>query len=213
MNIIYTFIYLLAALIVVTGFYIQSNKYLRSMVLTQAFQSFIIALIAFLLGIALKQYTFFVLGALVILLRTILVTYFLTSKIPKNKNYLYESKLPTTYYLLVDLAFIVISIFIVYSISFIHIKSHIFPDSNIILFPLLLFFQGLFVIASRRRTIAQILGYIEEENSLILLGTFILPVPIIIESSVFLDVLVLVVIFSIISIEKTEHKPVEELRG
>ena len=213
MNMVFTVIYLLAALIVVTGFYIQSNKYLRSMVMTQAFQSFLIAVIAILLGIELKQYTFFILALLVILLRTVLVTYFLAGKIPKNKNYLYESRLPTTYYLLVDLAFIVISIFIVYSISFIHIVSRIFPESNIILFPLLLFFQGLFIIASRRRTIAQILGYIEEENSLILMGTFILPVPIIIESSVFMDVLILVVIFSIISIEKTEHKPVEELRG
>lgn len=213
MNIIYTVIYLLSALIVVTGFYIQANKYLRSMVMTQALQSFIIALIAFLLGIALDQYTFFILGILVILLRTVLVTYFIIWKIPKNKSYLYESKLPTTYYLLIDMAFIVISIFIVYSISFIHIVSHIFPDSDIILFPLLLFFQGLFIIASRKRTIAQILGYIEEENSLILLGTFILPVPIIIESSVFLDVLILVVIFSIISMEKAEHKPMEELRG
>ncbi len=213
MNIVFTIIYLLAALIVVTGFYIQSNKYLRSMVMTQAFQSLLIAIIAIFLGFELKQYTFFILAVLVILLRSVLVTYFLAEKIPKNKNYLYESRLPTTYYLLVDLAFIVISIFIVYSISFIHIVSRIFPASNIILFPLLLFFQGLFIIASRRRTIAQILGYIEEENSLILMGTFILPVPIIIESSVFLDVLILVVIFSIISIEKTEHKPVEELRG
>jgi Hydrogenase 4 membrane component (E) len=144
MNIIYTIIYLLSALIVVTGFYIQSNKYLRSMVLTQAFQSFIIALIAFLLGIALKQYTFFILGALVILLRVVLVTYFLTAKIPKNKNYLYESRLPTTYYLLVDLAFIVVSIFVVYSISFIHIKSSIFPNSNIILFPPSPFLPGPF---------------------------------------------------------------------
>ncbi|HII81822.1 MAG TPA: hypothetical protein HA269_00760, partial [Ferroplasma sp.] len=77
MKIIFTVIYLLAALIVITGFYIQVNKYLRSMVMTQALQSFIIALIAFLLGIALRQYTFFILGALVILLRTVLVTYFL----------------------------------------------------------------------------------------------------------------------------------------
>ena len=138
MNIVYTFIYLLAALIVVTGFYIQSNKYLRSMVLTQAFQSFIIALIAFLLGIVLRQYTFFILGALVILLRTILVTYFLASKIPKNKNYLYESKLPTTYYLLVDLAFIVISIFIVYSISFNSEFSMPSASSTARIYPMLL---------------------------------------------------------------------------
>lgn len=213
MNIIYTIIYLIAALIVVTGFYIQGNKYIRSMALTQSFQSFLIAIISFMLGFVLKDYTFFILGILVILLRAFLVTYFLINKIPKNKSYLYESKLSTSYLLIMDLIFIIVSIFIVYSISFIHIKTVTFPVSNIILFPLLLFFQGLFLISSRRRTIAQVLGYIEEENSLILFGVFILPVPIIIESSVFLDVLVLVVIFSVISIEKPMHEKMEELRG
>ncbi len=213
MNIIYTIIYLIAALIIVTGFYIQGNKYIRSMAITQSFQSFLIAIVSFMLGFALKDYTFFILGILVIILRAFLVTYFLINKIPKNKSYLYESKLSTAYLLIMDLIFIIVSIFIVYSISFIHIKTITFPVSNIILFPLLLFFQGLFLISSRRRTIAQVLGYIEEENSLILLGVFILPVPIIIESSVFLDVLILVVIFSVISIEKPIHEKMEELRG
>ncbi len=213
MNFIYDIIYIIAAFIIISGFYIQGNKYLRSMVMTQALQSVLIAVISFILGFILNEYTFYILGALVLILRVILVTYFLLNKIPKRLGYLYESKISVTYMLLVDLAFIVISIFIVYSVSFIHIVSHIFPDSNIILFPLLLFFQGLFIIVSRKRTIAQVLGYIEEENSLILLGMFILPVPIIIESSVFLDVLILVVIFSIISLEKTEHKPMEELKG
>jgi len=213
MNIIYTIIYLIAALIIVTGFYIQGNKYIRSMAITQSFQSFLIAIVSFMLGFALKDYTFFILGILVIILRAFLVTYFLINKIPKNKSYLYESKLSTAYLLIMDLIFIIVSIFIVYSISFIHIKTITFPVSNILLFPLLLFFQGLFLISSRRRTIAQVLGYIEEENSLILFGVFILPVPIIIESSVFLDVLILVVIFSVISIEKPMHEKMEELRG
>ncbi len=213
MNIIYTIIYLVTALIAVSGFYIQGNKYIRSMAMTQGFQSLLIAIVSFMLGFVLEEYTFFILGVLVIILRVFLVTYFLINKIPKNKSYLYESKLGTTYLLIIDLIFIIISIFIVYSISFVYIKTVTFPVSNILLFPLLLFFQGLFLIASRRRTIAQVLGYIEEENSLILLGVFILPVPIIIESSVFLDVLILVVIFSVISIEKPVHEKMEELRG
>ena len=213
MNLIYTIVYLMAALITVTGFYIQVNKYIRSMAMTQGFQSLLIAIVSFMLGFALKEYTFFILGVLVIILRMFLVTYFLINKIPKNKSYIYESKLSTTYLLIMDLIFIIVSIFIVYSISFIYIKPVTFPVSNILLFPLLLFFQGLFLMSSRRRTIAQILGYIEEENSLILLGIFILPVPIIIESSVFLDVLILVVIFSVISIEKPVHEKMEELRG
>ncbi len=213
MNIMYTIIYLIAAFLAITGFHIQSEKYLRSMVLGLAIQSSMIALISFIFGIILDSYTFIILGILVIFLRVILVTYFLINKIPRSLSYVYESKVSTTYMLILDFIFIIISIFIVYSISFIHIVTITYPVKNILLFPLLLFFQGLFLIASRKRTIAQVLGYVEEENSLIILGVFLLPVPIIIESSVFLDVLILVVIFSVISIEKNVHEKMEELRG
>ena len=53
----------------------------------------------------------------------------------------------------------------------------------------------------------------EEENALVLFAMFLLPVPIVIEASVFLDVLALVVISSVITVEKVNHEPMEELRG
>lgn len=83
----------------------------------------------------------------------------------------------------------------------------------LLIFPFILLFQGLFLIASRRSTIAQILGYIEEENALILLGLFLVPVPLLIEASVLLDVLALVVISSLVILEKREHEVLEELVG
>ena len=76
-----------------------------------------------------------------------------------------------------------------------------------------LFFQGLFLIASRRTTYAQIMGYIEEENAIVLFAVFLLPIPLLIEASVFLDVLALVVISSVVVVEKFTHERVEELRG
>ncbi|EQD60499.1 hypothetical protein B1B_07764, partial [mine drainage metagenome] len=66
---------------------------------------------------------------------------------------------------------------------------------------------------SRRRHFSQIIGYVEEENSLVLFAIFLLPVPIVIEASVFLDVLALVVISSVITVEKFSHERMEELRG
>jgi hydrogenase-4 component E len=122
-----------------------------------------------------------------------------------------------SYLFLVDLIFIVISVFILYSVAFSGIVLHSFLEnsgnSGVLVFPLTLFFQGLFLIASRRTTFTQIIGYVEEENSLVLFAMFLLPIPIIIEASVFLDVLALVVISSIVVLEKFTHEPVEELRG
>ena len=57
------------------------------------------------------------------------------------------------------------------------------------------------------------MGYIEEENAIVLFAVFLLPIPLLIEASVFLDVLALVVISSVVVVEKFTHERVEELRG
>ena len=129
-------------------------------------------------------------------------------------TYVYETNVNVASLLLIDLAFIVVGIFIIYSLVFTRADLITkFGPSSILVFPLSLFFQGLFLIGSRRSTFSQIIGYIEEENSLVLFAIFLVPVPIIIEASVFLDVLALVVISSILVIEKFRHFPMEELRG
>lgn len=60
---------------------------------------------------------------------------------------------------------------------------------------------------------AQIIGYIEEENGIVMLGLFLIPLPLLVEARVFLDVLGLVVISSLLIFEKREHKALEELKG
>ncbi len=214
MNSVDTVVYLISSLIAISAFYIQGQEFIVSMIRGQSVQSVLIAVVAFIIGWQERSYDFFILGALIIVLRAFLVNYFLQKRIPKQKVYLYERKVSLSYLFLLDLIFIVISVFIIYSIAFSGIVLHSFlGNSAVLVFPLTLFFQGLFLIASRRTTFTQIIGYVEEENSLVLFAMFLLPIPIIIEASVFLDVLALVVISSIVVLEKFTHEPVEELRG
>ncbi len=214
MNSIDTVVYLISSLIAISAFYIQGQEFIVSMIRGQSVQSVLIAVVAFIIGWQERSYDFFILGALIIVLRAFLVNYFLQKRIPKQKVYLYERKVSLSYLFLLDLIFIVISVFIIYSIAFSGIVLHSFlGNSAVLVFPLTLFFQGLFLIASRRTTFTQIIGYVEEENSLVLFAMFLLPIPTIIEASVFLDVLALVVISSIVVLEKFTHEPVEELRG
>ncbi len=217
MNSVDTVVYLISSLIAISAFYIQGQEFIVSMIRGQSVQSVLIAVVAFIIGWQERSYDFFILGALIIVLRAFLVNYFLQKRIPKEKVYLYERKVSLSYLFLLDLIFIVISVFIIYSIAFSGIVLHSFlgnsGNSAVLVFPLTLFFQGLFLIASRRTTFTQIIGYVEEENSLVLFAMFLLPIPIIIEASVFLDVLALVVISSIVVLEKFTHEPVEELRG
>ncbi len=217
MNNIDTVIYLISSIIAISAFYIQGQEFIISMIRAQSFQSIFIAIIAFIMGWEEKSYDFFILGVLIIVLRAFLINYFLEKRIPKGKVYLYEKKVSLSYLFLLDLIFIVISVFIIYSIAFSGIILHSFLENSgssaVLVFPLILFFQGLFLIASRRTTYTQIIGYVEEENSLVLFAMFLLPIPTIIEVSVFLDVLALVVVSSIVVLEKLNHEPMEELRG
>jgi len=217
MNYIDSVVYLISSLIAISAFYIQGQEFIVSMIRGQSVQSVLIAVLAFIIAWEERSIDFFILGALIIVLRAFLVNYFLQKRIPKQKSYIYEGRVSLSYLFLVDLIFIVISVFILYSIAFSGIVLHSFLEnsgnSSVLVFPITLFFQGLFLIASRRTTFTQIIGYVEEENSLVLFAMFLLPIPIIIEASVFLDVLALVVISSIVVLEKFTHEPVEELRG
>ena len=131
-----------------------------------------------------------------------------------RRSYIFERNVSVPSLLLVDLVFVVTATFVVYSLALSKIIPHSsFGSSPVLLFSLILFFQGLFLITSRKGTLTQVLGYVEEENALILFGLFLLPVPIIIEASVFLDVLALVVISTVVTQEKDRHEPVEELKG
>ena len=207
-------IYLSSAAVLITAVYIQGQRYLISAIRGQLVQSTIIAVIAFILAYTENSVDLLILGILLFFLRGVLITYLLVARVPMKKAYYFESGINVPYLFLVDLVFMVVSVFILYSIAFSGLVPVTLPDSpQDLLFPLLLFFQGLFLITSRRSTFTQIVGYVEEENALVLFAMFLLPVPIVIEASVFLDVLALVVISSVITVEKVNHEPMEELRG
>ncbi len=217
MNSAETLIYLISSFVAISAFYIQGQEFIVSMIRGQSVQSVLIAIVAFIIGWVEKSYDFFILGALIIVLRAFLVNYFLEKRVPWERIFLYEKNVNLSYLFLLDLIFIVLSVFIIYSVAFsgITLRSFLGSSGNgaVLVFPLTLFFQGLFLIASRRTTFTQIIGYVEEENSLVLFALFLLPIPLIIEASVFLDVLALVVISSIVVLEKFSHEPVEELKG
>lgn len=212
--IVTSFVYLLSALILIAAFYVQGQRYIVSMIRGQFFQSLLIAIISFFLAYVEDSIDLVILGILIIILRGIIVTILLERRVPDRKHYIFEDDVNVPYLFLVDLIFIVVAVFIVYSLAFSSlVPKYSFLGSSDLLFPLLLFFQGIFLITSRKNTITQVIGYIEEENSLVLFALFLLPIPLIIEASVFLDVLALVIISVIVNKEKPVHEVMEALRG
>lgn len=204
----------LSSLILITAFYMQGQEFIRPMIRGQLIQSILLAAISVLMGIITGDVDFIILAALLLVLRGFLVTYFLEKGIKKSQVHLHERHVSVAYLFLISLIFVLTAVLIVYSVVFSGIRTEsIAGNQGILVFPLALFFQGLFLIASRRTTYAQIMGYIEEENAIVLFAVFLLPIPLLIEASVFLDVLALVVISSVVVVEKFTHERVEELRG
>ncbi|AWR97932.2 hydrogenase [Acidianus sulfidivorans JP7] len=199
---------LISVLIIAIAFYIQGQAYYKPLIEGSGVQSLVIGGLSILLGIITGKLDYYILAVIIIVLRGYLIPTVLLKVI--GKKYGEREKISGVASLLViDLAFFFIAVLAIYEV----VISKIFPNDPFIIFPLSLFFQGLFLIASRRSTPVQITGYIEEENALVVLGLFLIPIPLLIEASVFLDVLGLVVISTILILEKREHYPIDELKG
>ena len=205
---------LLSTFILISAFYIQGQAYFKPAIYAQAIQSTLIAILAFHLGISLFSIDYIILGITVILLRTVLITIFLFRGLVKEKPGTRESSKGVASELVLNLAFSIIASLVVY--YFVLEKIPISTEINntlMLLFAFILLFQGVFLIISRKSTIFQFIGFIEEENSTILFGILLLPIPFLIEVSVFLDVLGLVIISSILTLEKAEYSRLDELKG
>ncbi len=204
---------LISTSIIISALYIQGQAYFKPIIYVQAIQSALISILTFYLGFALKLIDYIILGITIIILRSFLITFFLIRGL-KAKPGIRESTRGVASELVVNLAFFFLAVFIIYYFVLGNIGITTEAGTNtLIIFSFILFFQGLFLIASRRSTIAQIIGFIEEENSIVLFGILIIPIPFLIEVSIFLDVLGLVIITSLLTLEKLEHIKLEELRG
>jgi len=204
---------LISASIIISALYIQGQAYFKPIIYVQAIQSALISILTFYLGFALKLIDYIILGSTIIILRSFLITFFLIRGL-KAKPGIRESTRGVASELVVNLAFFFLAVFIIYYfvLGNIGITTEA-GTTTLIIFSFMLFFQGLFLIVSRRSTIAQIIGFIEEENSIVLFGILIIPIPFLIEVSIFLDVLGLVIITSLLTLEKLEYTKLEELRG
>jgi len=94
----------------------------------------------------------------------------------------------------------------------------IFPQPGGAL-PFVLLVEGLLMLATRSNTIVQVIGYLEEENAVVYAGALFAPsFPLFVEVVVFLDVLGVVLVGVILSIQRDvtgtpEQTALEELSG
>ena len=207
-------VYMLAAFTLLSTFYILLQPFIRAMIRGMVVQSILIGLISFIMAYYLDSIDFVFLGILVIVLRGFLVSYLLERHILKRKPLARERTygIPST--ILTAIAIAIVGSFVVYFYVFYNLIVNVMIGTNsILLFAFMMMFLGIYLILSRKNTMTQIIGYVEEENSMVLMSIFLIPVPFIVEVTAFLDVITLVLIASVVAKEKLEHVELQELRG
>lgn len=199
---------LLLVFVIITAFYIQGQSHYRPLVRGFGVQSVAMALLSLYSYVTTGDMDYLLLGLMILIIREFVIPLIL-QRIPGKRYVERENFSGVASLLVLDMAFFFTSVIVIFTLAI----SRIFPDDPGIVFPLSLFFQGLFLMGSRRSTPSQILGYLEEENAIVVLGLTLFPLPLLIEASALLDILALVVISSVIVLEKRDHLPLEELRG
>ncbi|ABP95590.1 Hydrogenase 4 membrane component (E)-like protein [Metallosphaera sedula] len=201
-------ILLLSFLLPVTALYIQGQAYFNPAIKVVGVQSLIIGTISLVYYLFTDNIEFIILAGIIFFTRVFLTPYILLRTV-KYREWDREKVKVLSSFVLNLTFFFSATLLVAYAVF----TRAIPTEYEQVIMPMTLFFQGLFLIASRKSTVAHILGYIELENSLVMLGIFLIPPPILIDATVFLDVLALVVISSIIIVEKRDHEPLEELTG
>ncbi len=196
-------------LVVIVSFFLVGQAYYKPIVRAQGVQSFIIGMIAVALYVFSGKIDYLILGIAVISLRSFAISFALERAI-KGRFGFRESVKGVASLLIIDL--IAVAFFFVVIFYF---ESTVFQEVNDdVIFGTLLLLQGLMLSVLRKGTIPQIIGYVEEENGIVLFGTFLVSLPLLIEASALLDVLGLIVLTYIIIREKPEHdNKLDELVG
>jgi hydrogenase-4 component E len=206
---------LLGVGILLTALYLQSESFVDPLVSAGALQSALIALLLGWLAWTEHNVDFAILAVLAVGIRVISIPYVLRRQIRAFRWRAREihASHRVTGHVLAAVALAVIAWFV-----FQETLAPTFPELGAAL-PFVLLVQGLLMLATRGNTIVQVIGYLEEENAIVYAGAlFARGFPLFVEAVIFLDVLGVVLVAVILSIQRDvtgspEEKVLEELTG
>ncbi len=188
---------LLGVIILLTAFEMLAQSFVRPMINTVALQSITLAVIMLLTGLSRHSYDLLLLAALTVAIRGITIPEIMKKDVRKTGIWVYrevETRVPAL--IIVGL---LLSIFgyVVYR----ELAGTLHIGSKGAL-PFILFLLGFLLIIAKKNALAQMTGYIVEENALLYAGISFSHMPLILEAGVFLDLLALVLAGVILAAEK-----------
>ncbi|HTZ61794.1 MAG TPA: hypothetical protein VMC82_04040 [Thermoplasmata archaeon] len=201
--------------ILLTALYLQSESFVDPLIRGISLQSLLLAVLLGWLAWTEQSIDLALLAGLAVVVRAIFIPYVLRRQIRAFRWRLREIHAAhrVTGHALAAVALAIIAWFV-----FQETLASVFPQPGAAL-PFVLMIQGLLMLATRTNTIVQVIGYLEEENAVVYAGAlFAQAFPLFVEVVVFLDVLGVVLVAVILSIQRDvtgtpEEAALEELSG
>jgi len=216
MNVTETVEALIGLGLLLTALYLQAESFLDPMVDAIAVQSLLLAAFLGWLAYSDQSYELAIVAALILGLRVLLIPFILRRQI---RAFRWRAREIRASQRVASHALAAVALAIVAWFVFQETLAPALPALPGIALPFVLLVEGLLMLATRSNTLVQVIGYLEEENAVVYAGVlFVVAFPLLIEIVVFLDVLAVVLVSIILSIQRTvigvpEEEPMEELTG
>jgi hydrogenase-4 component E len=202
--------------LLLSALYLQSESFLDPMVDGIATQSLLLAALLGWLAYADQSVELAVVAVFVFALRVLIIPYILRRQIRAFRWRAREIRASQRVagHALLAVVFAIATWFV-----FQETLASALPSLPGIALPFVLLVEGLLMLATRTNTLVQVIGYLEEENAIVYAGVlFVVAFPLLIEVVVFLDVLGVVLVSIILSIQRSvigipEEELLEELTG
>jgi len=201
--------------ILLTALYLQSESFVDPLIRAIALQSLLLGVLLGWLAWTEHSVDLAILAALAVAVRVLFIPYVLRRQIRAFRWRVRELHAAhrVTGHALAAVVLAIVAWFV-----FQETLASIFPEPGAAL-PFILLVEGLLMLATRSNTIVQVIGYLEEENAVVYAGAlFAQAFPLFVEVVVFLDVLGVVLVGVILSIQRDvigtpEESALEELAG
>jgi len=192
---------ILFAVVIVTAAYIISTRNLISLVSVYALQSLTLVLMALALWSLEGATVLLAIAAVTFVSKVLVIPYFIASiqeRIRIRRDIEFHFLSPTTSLLLSMALILFIYIALANILEGTPARESLFFFGAVIGLSLML--MGMMVTFSRKRAITKVLGYLSMENGVLLFGMFVTELPFIIEFLIIIDLVILVMLTTILTV-------------
>lgn len=192
---------ILLVCIIITAAYIISTRNLLSLVSMYSLQSLTLVCLALALWTLESSPVLLAIAVISLVSKAIVIPYFIATiqeKIRIRRDIEFHFLSPTTSLLLSMALMLVVYMVLARVLQDIPVRENLFFFGAVIGISLML--MGMMVMLSRKRAITKVLGFLSMENGVLLFGMFVTELPFIIEFLIIIDLIILVLLTTILTV-------------